>query len=597
MPRKKARPQQKAAAAAKRREEEAQKLTPTEAGNHAFVTRNYAKAIEFWTKALITEPNDQKLLSNRSLAHWELQQFDQALADANAVIGLAPEWSKGYLRKGKALRGTYKYIEAKEAFGRAFELDPTNKEIKSGLDDCTLAITDLQLAESEEFKKANPDAHVMDALIEWLTEGKIHFPKLYMQWYSPDFRGVQALDNLHSGECILSVPISHIMVGEEAKRCAIGHKILTSGYEVNSDDSFLAAYILQEKHTPNSFWKPYIDSLPQAYENMPIYFGDELLSELEGSFSLEMRAARIESLQEEYDGICQAVPEFRRFTHDEFVWARLVVITRQFGVTVDGVETDGLVPYADMLNHKLPRETEWTYDEKNRQFTIHALQSMKRGVQVFDSYGRKCNSRFFVNYGFSLDENPDNEAVIRLELQPSDPSYVTKCNLLASRYARTRRCQIPATYANKKTLQMFTFLRFIHAQGPELAQVMTLDTKNPSDHKLDPLTIRNETLVLTELKQKALYSLSLFKTTIAEDEKLKDTVPMYSNIRNCYIMRLGEKKVLQWFADLATVCLPMLHMSLREIKALVPQHTASGMDKYILHVVVPLVKGSNPRLR
>ena len=55
--------------------------------------------------------------------------------------------------------------------------------------------------------------------------------------------------------------------------------------------------------------------------------------------------------------------------------------------------------------------------------------------------------------------------------------------------------------------------------------------------------------VLTELKQKALHALSLFKTTIAEDEKLKDTVPMYSNIRNCYIMRWGEKKVLQWFVD------------------------------------------------
>ena len=51
---------------------------------------------------------------------------------------------------------------------------------------------------------------------------------------------------------------------------------------------------------------------------------------------------------------------------------------------VHGVETDGLVPYADMLNHKLPRETEWTYDEKSKSFTITALQSLPRGGQIYD---------------------------------------------------------------------------------------------------------------------------------------------------------------------------------------------------------------------
>jgi hypothetical protein len=38
----------------------------------------------------------------------------------------------------------------------------------------------------------------------------------------------------------------------------------------------------------------------------------------------------------EYDGICEAVPTFRRLgSYDEFVWARMAVITRQFaGVCV-----------------------------------------------------------------------------------------------------------------------------------------------------------------------------------------------------------------------------------------------------------------------
>ena len=37
--------------------------------------------------------------------------------------------------------------------------------------------------------------------------------------------------------------------------------------------------------------------------------------------------------------------------------------------------------------------------------------------QVYDSYGRKCNSRFFVNYGFALDDNEaDNEGLLCLSI-------------------------------------------------------------------------------------------------------------------------------------------------------------------------------------
>ena len=42
---------------------------------------------------------------------------------------------------------------------------------------------------------------------------------------------------------------------------------------------------------------------------------------------------------------------FRRFRR-----ARLAVITRIFGLVIRGQKTDGLVAYADMLNHKKPRD-------------------------------------------------------------------------------------------------------------------------------------------------------------------------------------------------------------------------------------------------
>ena len=49
----------------------------------------------------------------------------------------------------------------------------------------------------------------------------------------------------------------------------------------------------------------------------------------------------------------------------DFCWARNIVGSRIFGLLIDEVKTDILAPFADMLNHKLPKQTAWNYfDEK-----------------------------------------------------------------------------------------------------------------------------------------------------------------------------------------------------------------------------------------
>jgi hypothetical protein len=50
--------------------------------------------------------------------------------------------------------------------------------------------------------------------------------------------------------------------------------------------------------------------------------------------------------------ICWLILIMNRYA--DFVWARMVVITRIFGMTIKGNATDGLVPMADMLNHRRP---------------------------------------------------------------------------------------------------------------------------------------------------------------------------------------------------------------------------------------------------
>ena len=107
-----------------------------------------------------------------------------------------------------------------------------------------------------------------------------------------------------------------------------------------------------------------------------------------------------------------------------------MVSSRIFGITVNGVKTDGFVPYADMLNHKRPRQTTWYYSDERKGFIIEACDDIARGSEVYDSYGKKCNSRFFLNYGFINLNNDANEVPLLVQLNKEDPGYEIKMKLI-----------------------------------------------------------------------------------------------------------------------------------------------------------------------
>jgi hypothetical protein len=58
------------------------------------------------------------------------------------------------------------------------------------------------------------------------------------------------------------------------------------------------------------------------------------------------------------------------FSFRDFCWARTMVGSRMFGVFLDGVKTNILAPFADMLNHRLPKQTAWNYIQTEHGFAI-----------------------------------------------------------------------------------------------------------------------------------------------------------------------------------------------------------------------------------
>jgi len=566
-------------------------------GAKAFQRKDYKNALEYFSQAIEKDPEDHKLYSNRAATHYLLNHYDESLKDAQECIKLKPDWHKGYMREGQAYEKLLQYPEAKNSYAKGLEIAPEDANLVKMGKAIDELLDELKLSEQESAAD-NPEGDRFSRLIRWMKDGGCKFPKLYMKYYTEDYRGVHTLCNVPADDMVLYVPRDYIMTTEMAKDSAIGKAIRRSRYDIRSAHSWLACYLCQEKHDLKSFWRPYIDILPDRYSNMPIFFKDFYKKFLKGSYSLEMASNRLLDLRSEYDGICRQCPEFRKFHHLEFVWGRLVVITRNFGLDIHGTETDALVPYADMLNHMPDKQTDWKYDNKLKGFTMVTNRSVARGEQIFDSYGRKCQGRYFVNYGFTIDNNfNDNDAVIYADLPEDDPHYRMKIKYLHGR--RMREFQVPAHYSEDSTGQsdnnhprnMFSFFRFLHARDSELMVLSTNDGYKLKD--VEPISIRNEIEVLKHIQRSAKKSLARFPDPLSLDHKLlKENKFMDMNHRNCIMMRSGEKETLHWYIELANKAIPMLKMSWKDLKRVAAKcnQQRNRFNYYVTSVIVPLVK-------
>eukprot|EP00467_Chlorarachnion_reptans_P022463 CAMPEP_0114514598 /NCGR_PEP_ID=MMETSP0109-20121206/16241_1 /TAXON_ID=29199 /ORGANISM="Chlorarachnion reptans, Strain CCCM449" /LENGTH=598 /DNA_ID=CAMNT_0001694653 /DNA_START=148 /DNA_END=1944 /DNA_ORIENTATION=+ len=569
-------------------------------GKSAFVRKDYDTALKLFTQALEEDKKNERLYANRAATNIELSNFDEALEDAETCIKLKPEWHKGYYRKGVALEKLLRYQEARAALKEGEKKAPEDAATKRALESIESLLNELAIS-LEQTSADNPDNDRFTKMVQWMKDGGCKFPKLYLKYYSEDYRGVHTLCKIPPNDCVLYVPLKYLMTNEVAMESEIGQAIQKSGYDMRSEHSWLAVYLIQEKHNKEkSFWKPYIDILPDKYGNMPMLFGDIYKKFLSGSYALTMAANRMDSLRAEYDGICRSCKAFRKYMFLEFVWGRLAVITRIFGLNIHGKKTSALVPYADMLNHITDKQTDWQYDDKRKGYTMITNRGVARGEQIFDSYGRKCNGRYFVNYGFTIDENfIDNDAVFRVTLPRGDPHFNMKLKYLHNN--PTREFQVPPTYSedvsvlseNMKPRNMFSFFRFLHARDKELMLTSSQDGYQIKD--IAPISVRNEISVLKHIQEVAKETLSQFPDPLTVDHKLlKVNKFMDMNHRNCVMMRCGEKETLHWYINLADKAIPLLKMKWKDLKRVAAKchQQPSRFNYYVTEVVVPLVKNN-----
>jgi histone-lysine N-methyltransferase SETD3 len=414
---------------------------------------------------------------------------------------------------------------------------------------------------------------------KWLADNGAKFHKLELRDYGDEMRACHAVSNVDEEETIVEVPLKCLITVEMGKDTQIGRAILDSNIELDAPKHiFLMIFMLLDRQNPRSFFQPYYDILPPSLSNMPIFWTPTELGYLEGSYLLQQIEERKAAITADYVAICNIAPDFGLMvTLEEFKWARMCVCSRNFGLIVNGVRTAALVPYADMLNHYRPRETKWQFDDRSQAFTIVAIQGIQASAQVYDSYGQKCNHRFLLNYGFSVEHNvePDgfcpNETPLYLQLKRSDPLYDQKCSFwrrdgsLPSRRIRVSVCD------SDNSRVMFAMLRIIEADQDDFEKLVSgggspgaAACRSVLKDAHAPICIANELRAMRLLRQIVDEYLDAYPMAYEDDcRRLASTdapVAPFSNERHALIHVKGEKEVLLFYRDFAEVACRMLEM-------------------------------------
>ena len=148
-------------------------------GNAAFKEQKYPEAVKHYTEALKRGPphvNEEayKLYSNRAACYTKLGAWNEGLKDADMCIELAPEFPKGYSRKGHLQYFMKEYNKALETYETGLKHDPENSELKEGMRRCITAINSMNRGDmTEEERKERQERAMADPEIQGILTDPI----------------------------------------------------------------------------------------------------------------------------------------------------------------------------------------------------------------------------------------------------------------------------------------------------------------------------------------------------------------------------------------------------------------------------------------
>ncbi|XP_076156593.1 uncharacterized protein LOC143139752 isoform X2 [Alosa pseudoharengus] len=131
-------------------------------GNQYAASGDLERAVKYFTDAIIHNPTEYKLFGNRAFCFEKMQQYEKSLMDASVALSMNPQWIKGLYRKGRALTGLKRYMEAMVVYKEVLTLDKSCADAAQEL----IKVQILQLMEMGFTKEQSTNAMVIYGSVE-----------------------------------------------------------------------------------------------------------------------------------------------------------------------------------------------------------------------------------------------------------------------------------------------------------------------------------------------------------------------------------------------------------------------------------------------
>ena len=551
---------------------------------------NYDIAINYYTKNIENDKTNTTFLIKRAICYLAKGYYTLSLKDALRTIEIDENFNKGYYIASLCYLEMYdikmaeKYSENKNKNKRLKGLIEKNKK---------------ELIHKSKKYKSYP---LYVKFLRELYKYNSFFPKLEIHFYTNDYRGVLAKSNIKKEEIIMTIPKECLISLETVFDTEYGKKIEEFMFkELNSPKHcLLTSFLLYEENNPK--YKYYFDLLPHDFSNFPIFYTSKELEYLKGSPFLYQILEKKEDMKSDYAILCKYLPDFKQFSYLKFCQARLLISSRIFGISINDNKTDVLAPFADLLNHKRPRQTQWYYDDKLESFVIQATEDIQEGSEIFDSYGRKTNARFLLNYGFCLEDNDTSEYIMKITFNENYPLFEEKKNFFQNEYELVRSFNLNNNFYESQIIEILSFLRFILFDGDinELYNAINSSENIYNEevtltfYYIQPISKELEIKVLKHLSLLCRRALGKYPTTFEEDQNLlKSKKNISFNLRNCLLLLMSEKTVLSYFIFFCEYCLELLKLK-TQIEVLTKlstdyKYNDCQFDFYIQEVIFKLI--------
>jgi len=369
----------------------------------------------------------------------------------------------------------------------------------------------------------------LQSFAQWLATNKVLSRTNLGVFESQGFGGIAGTE-IKTGDALFRVPVSMVVTKDTVAKAP------WAGYQHWSfDREPLMIWLITELTNKESFWAPYLNLLPQEFTSFPLYWSDEDLTELQASSLRESVLSTKKLLQQTYGRLKQSLldPNESLFpngvTYEQYVWAYCVVSSRAWNYG----NNFALVPLGDLLNHRsdagLPG-----IDATGQYIEVNSTQDYAKGDQVFISYGNKSNAELLGTYGFILENNPIEAAIINFQLRPTNLAIGIVEPLLKKADPNFNIVRLVPNHRPDTLLRAF---RIANIDFDDLRHTADLLTGRPISLKNEALAYRTAIASLSNL-------FKAFPTSVEDDTKLLES-NLSANHRAAVLIRRSDKQIIE----------------------------------------------------